>query len=82
MKKFRGKKRYYRNLRNRTMHYSLNLSDDSWFDMWHTHLDWSGKGNQGLKPRRDHLIALFSLYEHLFMQLQSFSTASNLDDYS
>ena len=73
VKKLRGKKRYYRNLYLRAALYNLRLTEDSWFDMWHTHLDWFGIGDQGLKPRKQHISALFELHTNLHHQLQAFS---------
>lgn len=72
MKKLRGKKRYYRNLLARATDYNLRLTEESWFDMWHTHLDWSGIGNQGMRPRRHHISALVQLHNNLLKQLESF----------
>ncbi|MFG3613892.1 hypothetical protein [Rummeliibacillus stabekisii] len=42
MKKFRGKRRYFRNLWRETKvnNYDLKIEKDSWFDLWHTHLDF------------------------------------------
>jgi len=73
VKKLRGKKRYYRNLLARATDYNLRLTEESWFDMWHTHLDWSGIGNQGIRPRRQHISALVQLHNNLLKQLESFS---------
>lgn len=73
MKKLRGKKRYYRKLLARATDYNLRLTEDSWFDMWHTHLDWSGIGNRGMRPRRQHISALIQLHSNLLTKLESFS---------
>lgn len=73
LKKFRGKKRYYKNLLARAANYRLKLTEDSWFDMWHTHLDWFGIGNQGIKSRKQHISALFELHHNFLSQLQTFS---------
>lgn len=73
MKKLRGKKRYYRKLFARATNYRLKLTEDSWFDMWHTHLDWLGIGDRGMKPRKQHILALFELHTNLCTQLQLFS---------
>ncbi|GIO06277.1 hypothetical protein J31TS6_23050 [Brevibacillus reuszeri] len=73
MKKLRGKKRYYKNLLARAANYRLKLTEDYWFNMWHTHLDWSGVGNQGIKSRKQHISALFELHHNFLSQLQTFS---------
>ena len=57
--RFRGAKRYYRNLRREAGSFSVDLSDDHWYDLWHTHLDWWGRGNRSTRDRHEHLAALF-----------------------
>lgn len=51
MKKFRGKKRYFRNLEKEASleAHDLDFSDASWFDFWHTHLDFYGRGNESVR---------------------------------
>lgn len=48
MKKFRGKKRYFRNLWEEVNTFDLQLDHDSWVYFWHTHLDffWSRKNKK------------------------------------
>ena len=73
MKKFRGKRRYYRNLLAKVPNYKLNLEDDHWYDMWHMHVDWHGIGNESEKARQAHLRALFMLFHNFQKQLESIS---------
>lgn len=40
LKKFRGKKRYFRNLWEEVNTFDLQLDPDDWFDFFHTHLDF------------------------------------------
>lgn len=56
MKKFRGKKRYFHNLLREldVAHYDLDFGEEGWFDIWHTHLDFYGLGDNSLKLRREH----------------------------
>ncbi|MFD1030788.1 hypothetical protein [Metaplanococcus flavidus] len=74
MKKFRGKKRYFRNLWRETAldQHNLDFGKEGWFDLWHTHLDFCGLGNNSLKMRREHIKAHISLYTNLLEKLQSF----------
>jgi hypothetical protein len=74
LKKFRGKRRYFRNLwREVTVeHYDLDFGKESWFDLWHTHLDFYGFGNNSLKIRREHIKAHIALYKGLLEKLQTF----------
>lgn len=72
MKKFRGKRRYFRNLKKEQNldAYDLDFSDDSWFDFWHTHLDYDGYGNRSLKIRKIHIKSLFILTNNLNEKLK------------
>ncbi|WP_155590879.1 hypothetical protein [Lysinibacillus cavernae] len=72
MKKFRGKKRYFRNLWQETTaaeQYNLDFGKEGWFDLWHTHLDFYGLGNNSLKIRREHLKAHIALHHSLLEKL-------------
>ncbi|USK35855.1 hypothetical protein LIT25_11455 [Bacillus sp. F19] len=72
--KFRGKKRYFRELEIRASgdQYNLDFSNDGWFDLWHTHLDFFGVGNIRPKYRREHINAHLALYNDLLKKLDSF----------
>lgn len=67
MKKFRGKRRYFRQLQaeQHLSAHALDFSSDSWFDFWHVHLDFDGRGNGHLKIRKAHVQALFQLMDEL-----------------
>lgn len=73
MKKFRGKRRYFRNLQKEQQlsAHPLDFSPDSWFDFWHVHLDFDGRGNGHLKMRKAHVQALFHLMDELNAALQT-----------
>lgn len=73
MKKFRGKRRYFRDL-SRTVafeHNDLDFGNEGWFDLWHTHLDFFGVGNNSAKIRREHIKAHLVVYENLLDRLDS-----------
>ena len=72
MKKFRGKKRYFRNIWRRVNSFRLELDSDSWFDFYHIHLDWEGVGNESVKIRREHIKAYFALYKKVLDELKMF----------
>ncbi len=65
LKKFRGKKRYFRKLRSTVEHFQADVDDDSWYDYWHRHLDFCGLGNDSLKIRRAHIKAHILLYTRI-----------------
>lgn len=73
MKKFRGKKRYFRNLWRETTAdpYDVDFGKEGWFDLWHTHLDFYGYGNNSLKIRREHIKAHIAFYNHLSEKLST-----------
>ncbi|MCZ2738136.1 hypothetical protein [Bacillus safensis] len=72
MKKFRGKKRYFRNMWEEVNTHQLTLDHDSWFSFSHTHLDFFGVGENSLKIRREHIKAHIALYHRLLKQLEGF----------
>jgi len=66
MKKFRGKRRYFKNLELEFKSYSSPsyIDSDDWFDDWHAHPDFYGHGNTSLRLRKAHLrIALSALQD-------------------
>ncbi len=68
MRKHRGLKRYYKNLQTKEENWSgLNFTDPdkAWFDLWHTHFDWHGYGNDSFKRRKPHLDKLFREFDVL-----------------
>ncbi len=73
MKKFRGKRRYFHNLEKETHieNHDLDFGEDSWFDFWHTHLDFCGYGNYSIKTRKQHLKGLFNLFYELKEKLEN-----------
>jgi hypothetical protein len=73
LKKFRGKRRYFRNLWRTVAveHNDLDFGNEGWFDLWHTHLDFFGVGNNSLKIRREHIKAHLAIYENLLERLDT-----------
>lgn len=53
--------------------YDLDFGQEGWFDLWHTHLDFSGLGNNSLRIRREHIKAYISLYEDIIDKLELFA---------
>jgi len=44
----------------------------SWFDLWHTHVDWDGEGNKDWKKREMFLAELFGLYDQYKSELKKY----------
>jgi hypothetical protein len=75
MRKFRGKKRYYRNLARESDNFRLALGGpNDWYDFWHEHFDWKGRGNQSGRERNEHLSALFNAYKNVLEQLKTYQS--------
>lgn len=77
LKKHRGLRRYYKNLRVKNSNWSaLNFDDPehAWFDLWHTHFDWRGYGNNSFKKRKPHLDKLFRHFDLLAEKAKSLQT--------
>lgn len=72
MKKFRGKKRYFRNIWRKVNTFDLVLDNDSWFNFYHIHLDWDGVGNESVSARREHIKAYLALYKRILNELKMF----------
>ncbi|MCP3943536.1 MAG: hypothetical protein GY710_18950 [Desulfobacteraceae bacterium] len=73
-KKFRGKKRYFKNLIDTANSFSPSLESDGWYDMWHYHADWKGYGNINWKFRLKHIEALCVIYQKFTSQLQNYDS--------
>lgn len=72
-RKLRGKKRYYRRLAEEAENFLLELDGpNDWYDFWHQHFDWQGRGNKSGKERNEHLKAMFTAFEKALTQLKSY----------
>jgi hypothetical protein len=78
MKKLRGGRRYYRALTSRAESFRIDLSETSWYDLWHTHFDWGGYGRRGPRQRRPHLAALFTAFRRALDQAKESKTPLQL----
>jgi hypothetical protein len=58
--KQRGGRRYYRALHRRADEFELRIGPDRWYDLWHDHFDWRGRGNVSGRQRNEHLCACFT----------------------
>lgn len=46
--------------------------ENSWFDLWHTHVDWKGEGNKNFKTRLGYLKQLLIEFENLKTKLSKY----------
>jgi hypothetical protein len=58
--------------------FKLDLSPSTWFDLWHTHVDWNGEGNASIESRKEYLSALFSMFEKALSQTREWEKPSNV----
>jgi hypothetical protein len=45
---------------------------NSWFDFWHTHIDWNGEGNKSFEIRHKYLLELLSEFEKIKSELKKY----------
>ncbi len=64
-RKLRGGRRYYNAIRRSAEHFEIPRLG-SWYDLWHTHIDW--RGLPGGRHSRDHLAALFTILDRVEKQ--------------
>ena len=62
-KKFRGKRRHFRNVMSAARNFSVIDHPDQWWDFWHYHADWYGCGNLRERYRFKNLSALTIVFK-------------------
>lgn len=73
MKKFRGKRRYFRFMWSEILSYDLQVEEDRWFAFEHHHLDFYGYGKASGKHRREHIRGHLALLDRVLEQLDAFT---------
>lgn len=51
---------------------NISTSKDNWFNLWHTHFDWDGEGNESWEIRLQYLKKLVNTYHQAKEQLKQF----------
>lgn len=64
-KKARELKKHYRNVERAVRIFDLDLSDESWYSLWHTHLDRDGLTSISLKHRKIHIQYYLEILEKI-----------------
>jgi hypothetical protein len=59
-------------------HFELDGSEASWYDLWHTHVDWDGDGNDSSETRAAALRALFIMFERAISQTKTWTKPANV----
>ncbi len=57
---------------DRELNLDFSGGPKSWFDLWHTHIDWDGKGNRDWKTRRKYLEKLLDTFGQLKLKLKTY----------
>lgn len=63
--------RYYRQLQRKARDFRLDLHEQAWFDLWHTHFDWDSFSNRDAIHLRRHLHIGFRMFRHATEQLRA-----------
>lgn len=53
-------------------HLDFSGGSNSWFDGWHTHVDWEGEGNQDWESRKKFIDELVDFYYELQAKLRDY----------
>lgn len=64
-KKTRDLKKHYRRVERVFRDFKFELSEDSWYNLWHIHLDWDGITNVSDKHRRTHIQYYLKIMEKI-----------------
>lgn len=64
-KKTRDFKKHYRSVEGQVRDFDIDLSEDSWYRMWHTHLDWSGVTSVSYKHRKIHVMYYLKILDKI-----------------
>lgn len=84
-KKTRNLKKHYRNVERELREFYIDLSEESWYRMWHIHLDWYGVTSVSNKHRKIHIMYYLKFFEKIHLQTKGnkrdFQTWIYLDGY-
>jgi hypothetical protein len=64
-KKTRDLKKHYRRVERDFRDFNINLSEESWYRMWHIHLDWDGVTSVSNKHRKIHIQYYLNIFEKI-----------------
>lgn len=84
-KNTRDMKKHYRNVEWQVRNFDIDLSEDSWHRLWHTHLDWSGITSVSYKHRKIHVMYYLKILDKIEFETKEverdFQTWIYLDRY-
>lgn len=69
MKKItRDLKKHYRGVERNLRNFNVDLSEEAWYRMWHTHLDWHGITSDSDKHRKLHILYYLKIFDKIGKQ--------------
>ncbi|SHJ97218.1 hypothetical protein SAMN02745163_02960 [Clostridium cavendishii DSM 21758] len=69
MKKItRDLKKHYRGVEKNLRDFNIDLSEKSWYRMWHIHLDWYGITSVSHKDRKKHILYYLKIFDKISKQ--------------
>lgn len=72
-KKTRDLKKHYRIVEKEIRGFVLDVYDGSWYNQWHTHLDWYGITNNSQRHRRNHVHYYLLMLEKIEQQTKEYN---------
>jgi hypothetical protein len=57
---------------NKELNLDFSGGPKSWFDLWHTHVDWDGKGNKDWTTRQKYLEEVLNTFNQLKLKLKTY----------
>ncbi|WKZ58825.1 MAG: hypothetical protein QY309_13210 [Cyclobacteriaceae bacterium] len=57
---------------NKELNLDFSGGPKSWFDLWHTHVDWDRKGNKDWLTRKKYLRELLETFDQLRLKLRTY----------
>ncbi|WP_139355774.1 hypothetical protein [Clostridium felsineum] len=64
-KKTRNLKKHYRGIKRELREFNIDMSKESWYGMWHIHLDWDGITSTSDKHRKLHILYYLKIFDRI-----------------
>ncbi|QAA33943.1 hypothetical protein [Clostridium manihotivorum] len=64
-KETRDLKKHYRHIEKTVRNFIIDLSEESWYGMWHAHLDWDGITSISDKHRKIHILNYIRIFDKI-----------------
>jgi len=71
-KKTRDLKKHYRSVERDLRNFDFDLSEESWYRMYHIHLDWDGVTSKSDKHRKVHILYYLKIFDKIKKQVNGY----------